>query len=299
MVVVCHPIQLAALVLLFSFGQDYGAAAHVQVFVQVEFNLFLTVGREIKKEEVVAVELVFVFGLEDGFLRAVEDYGTGLGFGRGCSIFLHRAAVAQYEGVLLAVETLYAPVFQPDVDGAIGRAARGERAGGEAWQSRAESAVSLEELSAIGLIAKYQPIILAVVWLFGFGQVYGAAAHMQVFVQADRHPFLTVGREVEVELVVAVALVFVFGIDDGFLCAVEGYGLRLGCGRGRCSAASVIIVVTTRAGGERRAHHHCCCEGKSLACRVRKEIIAFHCLLCPPAEISFRSNAVSGARALG
>ena len=163
---------------------------------------------------------------------------------QGLFLLRHLAAVAQYEGVLLAVGAFYAPVLEPDVEGAVERAADGERAGGEDGSFTVRMSVSIDELDVIGLIVIYRPIpLVALVLLFPFGQVDGAAGHVQLFVQANFHPFLTVGREVEEEPVVAVATVFVFGLEDGFLHAVDGHGLRLWFGQGRCSAAVVIVAV--------------------------------------------------------
>ena len=241
-IVIYRPIPLVAFVLLFPFGQVDGAAGHVQLFVQANFHPFLTVGREVEEEPVVAVATVFVFGLEDGFLHAVEGYGLRFGCGQGCYIFIHLAAVADGEGVFLAVFALHAPVLELDVEGAVERSTHGERAGGEDGLSTAGLAGSIDEPGAGGLIVLYRPIPLSVVLLFLFGQFDGAAGDVQVFVQLDRHPFLTIGREVEVEEVVAVALVFVFGLDDGVLHAVEGHGLCLWFGLW-CSAAVVIVAV--------------------------------------------------------
>ena len=175
--------------------------------------------------------------------------------------------------MLLTVFAFYTPVLELDIDGALGRSADGECAGGEDGEvAIVGGGISLDEAGAVGLIVNYHPIPPAVL-LFLFGQVDGAAGDVLGFVQLYLHIFRTVGREVEVEAVVAIALVFVLGLEDGLLLAVYGHGLRLELGL----RVGFRLVVITRAGGERRAHHHhCCCEGKRPACRFRKEIISFH-----------------------
>ena len=110
----------------------------------------------------------------------------------GLFLLRHRAAVADGEGVLLAVCAFYAPVLELDVDGALGRAARGERAGFEGGLTTAGLAVSTNEVAAIRLIVFYQPIKPGVL-LFLFGQADGAAGHMQAFVKIYSHDFFTVG----------------------------------------------------------------------------------------------------------
>ena len=137
-----------------------------------------------------------------------------------CSVLFRCSAfIADGEGVLLAVATLYAPVFELDVDGAVGRAAHGEGAGVEDGTRTAEGTPSIKQTFAVVRV-NYPPIPLSVVLLFLFGQFDGAAGYVQVLVKLDRHPFLTIGREVEVEEVVAFAPVVVFGFEDGLFHAV-------------------------------------------------------------------------------
>ena len=201
------------------------------------------------------------------------------------------AAVADGEGVFLAVFALHAAVFEFDVDGAVERAAHGKRSCGEdGVVILAGGAVRIDELSAVGLIVLYHPIAFEALPLSPFGQVYGAAAHVQVFVQFKPHPFFTVGREVKIESVVAVELVFVFGLDDGFLHAVDGYGVGefwLG-----------LVVIVFRARGKRGAHHHRCCKSESCFRCACKKLFCSHKFLCPPddpRDLCLCENAVSGA----
>ncbi|EFM01590.1 hypothetical protein HMPREF0658_1425 [Hoylesella marshii DSM 16973 = JCM 13450] len=89
------------------------------------------------------------------------------GAGVGRLQLRHRAAIADGEGVFRAVFAFYAPVFEPDVEGALGRAADGKRAGGEdGVVILAGGAVRIDELIAVGLIVFYQPIVVSVVVRF-------------------------------------------------------------------------------------------------------------------------------------
>lgn len=206
------------------------------------------------------------------------------------------AAVADGEGVFLAVFALHAAVFEFDVDGAVERAAHGKRSCGEdGVVILAGGAVRIDELSAVGLIVLYHPIAFEALPLSPFGQVYGAAAHVQVFVQFKPHPFFTVGREVKIESVVAVELVFVFGLDDGFLHAVDGYGVgELWLG---------LVVIVFRARGKRGAHHHRCCKGESCFRCACKKLFCSHKFLCPPDDprdfCFVRERRVGGCGRLG
>ena len=95
---------------------------------------------------------------------------------QGLFLLRHLAAVAQYEGVLLAVGAFYAPVLELDGEGAGERSTRGECAGGEDGVDCVARLVELVGLApssdrpgAVGPIVTYPPIPLSAVFLFPFG----------------------------------------------------------------------------------------------------------------------------------
>lgn len=120
----------------------------------------------------------------------------------------------------------YSTVFKFDIEGPSGCATHGEGTGGEHRERTAGLSIGIDN-PYIVLQIRYRPIGAGVIFFF-LDQVDGFVGGVKRFVQNKFYIFVT--ADIEVEGVVAIAIVFVLGRGNAFFYPIEGNGFRFGGG---------------------------------------------------------------------